>query len=694
MRFSSQVVACLAVVGGVAASNEDNKTTSVQRKLQASTGGGAPGADCSNDSDCASGRCDRAGWYYICHETVGDGEACNENSDCSSGRCDFASNWSLSKVCFSTVALGEACNEDSDCKSGKCGGDTAFAFTHECIDPMCGGAHGMISQTVAVPLIAAFGDVHESTHNILTEMSPGTLAVTRAVPESLISLGPGVHTDITTEGVSLGWTKPEGAGFSGPWEEDELELEVTEITDSFSVTELPEDDFFGPLSLSFAMGGDFLLNSGFEVIDSTVYFEDETFDEVMEDLRIDQIMPPTYNTDFDMVSDESFSRMFFYGFGVPILAAQEEVSTSENGPFVADMPLHSFATRERYRSLGARVHFDSHQQVTAIYDYENETEYKPGDEGWEAAKFLARITCFTLITAREHLIWTHMLGAQPITVNSQTKLPPSHPIRRLLTIHTYRTSTVNANAFSALVPEGSMLHRAGPFEYEGGLKNIFQYSWDTSNIFEPFKTRRINPALQELVDANRFPFVSQGIAYYELVEEFVREWLNESGDQASDTYAMEFYEGMRASTIGQAYEIPEYSGEQDMIDVLTQAIWIVTAWHELVGYVADLNNPKTGAFARISKECDQTQVDAASFIVAELVCASTSIRMPYLMREFPNYFGSGGAPAWERTVWDSFVNKMGELSTVVQNQDEERISAGHPEFKHMDPARFECAVSV
>jgi len=469
---------------------------------------------------------------------------------------------------------------------------------------------------------------------------------------------------------------------------------VNEVADSFSVTELPEDDFFGGMSTIAEMFSNFLLNSGFEVIDSTVYFEDETFDEVMEDLQIDEIMPETYNTDFDMVSDESFSRMFFYGFGVPILAAQEEVSTSVNGPFVADMPLHSYATRERYRSLGARVHFDSDQQVTAIYDYENETEYKPGDNGWEEAKLLARITCFTLVTAREHLIWTHMLAAQPTTVYSQSMLPPNHPIRRLLTIHTYRTSTVNANAFQALIPEGSMLHRGGPFEYEGGLKDIFQLSWETSNIFEPFKTRRINPALQELVDANRFPFVSQGIAYYELVEEFVRAWLNESGDQASDNYAMAFYESMRATTIGQAYEIPEYSGEQDMIDLLTQAIWTVTAWHELVGYAADLNHPKVGGTCRITKECDPTQVDADSFILMEIVVAVTSIRMPWLMREFPNYFGSGGAPAWERTVWDNFVNKMGELSTVVQNQDEERISAGHPEFKHMDPARFECAVSV
>ena len=37
-------------------------------------------------------------------------------------------------------------------------------------------------------------------------------------------------------------------------------------------------------------------------------------------------MPKSYNSNFDLQSDESFSRMFFYGIGAPLLTAQEKVS--------------------------------------------------------------------------------------------------------------------------------------------------------------------------------------------------------------------------------------------------------------------------------------------------------------------------------------------------------------------------------
>jgi hypothetical protein len=64
--------------------------------------------------------------------------------------------------------------------------------------------------------------------------------------------------------------------------------------------------------------------------------------------------------------------------------------------------------------------------------------------------------------------------------------------------------------------------------------------------------------------------------------------------------------------------------------------------------------------------------------------------MPSMMAEYPNFFGAGGAPAYEREVWNVFVNKLKAQSVKVKNADAKR----DVEFKYFDPARFECSVSV
>ena len=118
-------------------------------------------------------------------------------------------------------------------------------------------------------------------------------------------------------------------------------------------------------------------------------------------------MPVSYATDFDMLTDESFSRIFFYGLGSVLMAKQQHVSRSEYGPFLVDIPLQDLKLRddEKFRPLGARIHFSREQMVTAIHDHANNKTFVPGDEGWEEAKMLARCSAFLLVTAREHLTW-------------------------------------------------------------------------------------------------------------------------------------------------------------------------------------------------------------------------------------------------------------------------------------------------
>jgi len=496
---------------------------------------------------------------------------------------------------------------------------------------------------------------------------------------------PATDAMVTTKDIDLGWEKT-GKGFSDWKPSKEKVTDTRRISDHFTTAFLKEDDLFGDNSVS--------LFPPFPIEDSALYLDsNDSAYALLEDLGLNEqskggVMLDSYNLNFDMVSDESFSRIYFQGMGAVLLAQQKEVSRSEFGPFEVDIPLQHLETRTDFRPLGARIHFNKKQKATAIYDYAQETLFQPGDTGWEEAKFLAKVSTAFLITLREHLMWTHIILAQAATTFSTVNLPPSHPIRRLLTVFTFRTTAVNQAAFGILIPELSLLHRMTGVTHEA-MTDTFDMAFETSNIYEPFSKRRVNPALRDLVKNGEFPYIEEGNNYYNIVNSFVVRWLEEAGDAYNDKYSRAFYKEMRASTKGQEYKLPTFS-KGALIDLLTQIIFVVTAYHEIVGYVIDIATlPDRGSF-RVSLDCDENQMDAQSYILTAVLAATTSVRMPRLMNEFKGFFGAKRAPKWEKSVWKKFQEELKSQSARVQAADAER----DVKFKHFDPARFECSVSV
>jgi hypothetical protein len=245
------------------------------------------------------------------------------------------------------------------------------------------------------------------------------------------------------------------------------------------------------------------------------------------------------------------------------------------------------------------------------------------------------------------------------------------------------------DAFDALVPNTSFLHRSTGFTY-ASLKHIFDISYSNCDIFEPFADRKYNPALEKLSKEGKFPYISQGSEYFEIVRAFVREWLDYAADAATDRYATAFYNGCKVATKGQKYELPDMSHDA-MVNLLSSIIFAVTAYHELVGHVVDYTILPSRAGFRLCKE-DPSEIDLQSLLLTAIIAANTSVPMPKLMSRFDNFFGSGGAPTWERNVWSSFLAKLARQSEKVQREDANRPNG--MEFKYFDPAQFECSVSV
>ena len=140
--------------------------------------------------------------------------------------------------------------------------------------------------------------------------------------------------------------------------------------------------------------------------------------------------------------------------------------------------------------------FGPHQQNrTAIFDYAKGKMFEPTDkEDWKEAKYLAKATAMVLVTVREHLVNTHLIVANVATRASTIELPPNHPIRRLLTIFTFRTTEVNTGAFALLVPENSLLHRGTAFTHDA-MKEVFDSAYTESIAFNPFYRREYIPEL-------------------------------------------------------------------------------------------------------------------------------------------------------------------------------------------------------
>ena len=292
------------------------------------------------------------------------------------------------------------------------------------------------------------------------------------------------HEFLDTEKFDLGWKKT-GDGFDD-WEKDAAKVTTHKVSNELSIKMLREDDVFDKAGPLFDFGTKFVRKSClFPLDDKVVFFKSEK-DAIActEDCNLAPGMPclETYNHWGEMSSDESFTRFFFNGMGAVGLAAQKETPKSGLGPFEVDMPIQNFEVRPGFRPYGARVHFGADQKPTGIFDYANENLAKPGDDGWESAKWLEKST---LYTCREHLMWGHLLISNTATMTCTNNLPPSHPIRRLLTIFTFRTNTINDQAFAALVPEVSTLHRATAFTYPALLK-VFDEAYKTSDVFEPF----------------------------------------------------------------------------------------------------------------------------------------------------------------------------------------------------------------
>jgi len=73
------------------------------------------------------------------------------------------------------------------------------------------------------------------------------------------------------------------------------------------------------------------------------------------------------------------------------------------------------------------------------------------------------------------------------------------------------------------------------------IKAAFENAFTTSDAFEPFPERKVkNPAVKKLAEDGKFPYLTEGCEFYDIVKTFAAEWLEQAGDEASNSYTLAF----------------------------------------------------------------------------------------------------------------------------------------------------------
>eukprot|EP00039_Didymoeca_costata_P015074 m.251498 g.251498 ORF g.251498 m.251498 type:complete len:1031 (-) comp16149_c0_seq9:132-3224(-) len=470
--------------------------------------------------------------------------------------------------------------------------------------------------------------------------------------------------------------------------------------ENHKIVMIKQDQFLGKLPLVKAQLLKYLRNQTFfplvDVINNCSPQEEKV---ALMHSGVLQVFPHKNHNWIEYRSDAALSRFFFYGVGTVYLR-DTDTDEAEHGMFVCDLShLAKLEVREQFAQYGYKLFFDEKMKPTKILDCSIESDEDKytiaaeGSEEWEQAKFRVRQAAALDVTAVEHLLNTHLLCANAVVTNMMLHLPVDHVMHRFLTVHTFRTAYINQSALESLIPERSLFHRQSALQYRTGVVRLLGNGVTQSEVWKPYPDREIGTNLKTLMDAGKLPVRKFGIDYYRVVEQYVIDWVGRAyGDEAqlkNDETFRKFYVAVQETTQQQKYSLPVDFNQKNVVDMLTQFVFTVTGYHELVGSISEFLTSKEGYGLRA--RATGSLMDFQCHAIGSALIATTSTPTPPLMSDFRRFYGKGqNAKAWEVIVWGRFQDN---LKRLAKDMEQENKNLPHP-VNSYNPDFLECAVSV
>jgi len=409
---------------------------------------------------------------------------------------------------------------------------------------------------------------------------------------------------------------------------------------------------------------DKMINTKIVDVDTPMPSRSEAINYVTETMQ--PYIPIAVDGYYDRTTDEAFKLMFTQGVGGSLLVR------TENG-FESDFnSLKNYETRKPYLRPHGKIHWD--HDINPVDIELNDHTIRPGDAEWEHAKFVLRSTATQLITVREHLLWGHFIWANYTSASARENLSATHPVRRLIHPHTYRTHNINDTSSYTLVGERGLLAREDAWP-KPTLDRMFV---DIIGAFqyELFPDRLKRQKIHDLSEKSLF--VHDSLAYRAIYENYVHGYLstfykNES-ELENDPEVKAWWAYLHKYI---PHGLPSLT-YANVAGYLTEFIFQVTGYHFHNGHVISYMLDPSYRTGKITEGAVIASREA--FELPIMVSLSTDMDMPMVLQDWHHIL-----PDQAQHVYHKLQDDLKAFSHMVEtrNQTREPFDTFNPKHHHL-----------
>jgi len=388
----------------------------------------------------------------------------------------------------------------------------------------------------------------------------------------------------------------------------------------------------------------------------------------------------------ETTSDKAMSLIAFQGIG------SHRLERTDNDPEAAyriDFSwMVAFPVREGLERYGACAYFDTHRQLVRIYTAYNDTTHYPSDPTWEAAKWCWRCSLFAGVTVTDHLGYVHYLTSNLLVTATREQLPPEHPFRRLLTPFIYGTVDVNRDAYVLLSPKQGLAHRTFAFTYDGMVRCLLKGVEFTS--LQTFPESLAAKGTDSLGDD--FPYATDGLALYEILEKYVRDYFaiyfpddSANNSVVTDASIRHWWSALtkQAPNLG----LKPLQTTEQLIRVTTHFMFTVTGLHGQVGDVVAYTRDPSFIGSKIKE--GQTIGDIQSTLQLLNITITTGLIQPSMIGDYRHTLPDQKKDQVLR-VFETYQQALKQLASDI---DERNLTREQP-FQTFNPTILDSSVSI
>ncbi|KDO25284.1 hypothetical protein SPRG_09114 [Saprolegnia parasitica CBS 223.65] len=356
----------------------------------------------------------------------------------------------------------------------------------------------------------------------------------------------------------------------------------------------------------------------------------------------------------DRYSDRALELLAFNGFGQHLLMKLPEAHDDGSYYGICLGFVKGLEVRPGYAKYGADVYFTAKGNVTKIV--RGDITSRPGDAGWEYAKLCFRGSLQTKVTAVDHLLGIHATVANIMVIANREKLPPTHPLRRLIKPFTFRSVAINYGAGRALFWPKGMLQRAYALTDKG-----MKQTWDFGLANFKYETFPEHKARQN-IDTTTLPFHEDGMDYWQICRSFVSNYV--------DLY-FKSEDALQNDT-------------DNLKDFVAHFIFLVSSMHNHLGTIAEyVSDPAFCPSAWVEGELAGRP---GTGVRLALIMTATGFAQPAITEDFSHIMLDDAGKA----VCQAFTAAVTAQIAVVDARNATRVQP----YQSFNPKTMEMAVTV